>query len=176
MVKGQPQSTYGHSHLFKSVKRQRISPWNFYTMNYLIKRVKGWLNMFHFQSKKHLFRFTKTKFKERLGSLFQNDFLTKQRWNWETWERFFSIIGSRRKKSFSFYTGIMVCEKCKKYRCHGRISAPRFTILTSVGTVNFWTTKWIPNEKNKAYLEIILPYLSKDTSWAKFRQHEGIQK
>ena len=27
---------------------------------------------------------------------------------------FLSLIGSRRKTSFNFYTGIMVCEKCKK--------------------------------------------------------------
>ena len=48
--------------------------------------------------------------------------------------------------------------------------------LTSVGKVNFWTTKWTPNETNQAYLEIILPYISNEPSRAQFWHREGIQK
>jgi len=43
--------------------------------------------------------------------------------NLENVREILSIIGPIRKKSFIFYTGIMVWEPCKKYRCHERISA-----------------------------------------------------
>ena len=48
-------------------------------------------------------------------------------------------------------------------------------VLTSVGRMNFWTTKWTPNEKIQAFLEIRLPHLSKEPSRAQCWHREGLQ-
>ena len=121
------------------------------------------------------FRFISTKsLVSHIGISFtQKMFQRNKRLILENWERFLSKTCQGRKPSFNFYTGVMVLEKCQKYRCLKRIDAPPGS---SVGRFDFLQGKWAPNWEMPLGLDSRHPGISNKISWAWFSLHEVLQK
>ena len=121
------------------------------------------------------FRFISTKsFVPHIGtSCTQIMFQSNQRWILGNWERFLSKTCQGRKTSFTFFTGVIVWEKCQEYRCLRRIKDTSASYLgkikfspSLVGQMICLMGKMITRHKD----------ISNELSWAQFGVEEGIQR
>ena len=113
---------------------------------------------FRFISTKSLVSHIKISFNKML-------FQSNKIWILKNGERFLYKEFQGRKTSFTFYTGIMVLEKCQEYRCLRRIDAPAGS---SVGRFDFWQGKSNPNCIIRLGLDSQHLGLSNELSWAQF--------